>query len=581
MCKQVIRLYPLCTPDQPEPPWHQTTDETAQCQDAVNNGGVLCEEFEEPEVLTIKNSRCPPCLLQDRQEHNAHAAWEEQAMKESEQLAAAHAQQMDQRNADLAREEEEQLQRILEESEQMALRSPPPQAFVDDEEELRKALEASMGTNEEDEQRRITGGGADDEQLRQAIEASMGTTQEDDQRRAARVGPKIFFVRHVKKMCCGKIIKERTDIEKDADSDGIPFLEEEDYMPCDECVGLMLAEQDAAQFGGSSTGADVPPLRTGRLPPGFEAPMSQDSPSTASQLDTEAIDLDPTGRGKSPRYPHTQPVTTLDTPVRHSSNFSQSFAPPETQTAGVDTHPLDSDPPGYVSHVDLSRPTIAISPAYSSPAAFPEDTHPESFVPDEEDEEMRRPREVNAQMNASRPEPAQASTSRANDLIAFSDNDYLVESRPASPRTVMANQASEDAAREHLAAARADLRQNQQQRTQQQVSSGAASRNAPAHDGDEEGEDSLGDLPGSVSRMHLSSGTPPRSSSFRRGGLRAPPRHGTRSDLLPGAPRGPEDHDWNHDWLNEEGNHSDRLPSFMSSVDVSRGTRPVPGQETE
>ncbi|KAL9076656.1 MAG: hypothetical protein Q9157_003603 [Trypethelium eluteriae] len=525
-------------------------DETAQCQDAVNNGGVPCEEFEEPQVLTIKNSRCPPCLLQDRQEHDAHAAWEQQAMKESEQLAAVHEQHMNQRDADLAREEEEQLERILKESEQMALQSPPPQAFVDDEEELRKALEVSMGTTEEDEQRRVAGGAEDDEeQLRKAIEVSIGTTQEDDQRRAARVGPKIFFVRHVKKICCGKIIKEQTNIEKDADSDGIPFLEEEDYMPCDGCVRRILAEQEEAQFGGSSTGAAIPPLRTGHLPPGFEAPLSPDSPLTASQPDTEALDLDPTGRGKGPRYPHNEPVPTLDTPVQHGSNFNQGFEPSETQTAEVNTHPLNSDPPGYVSLVDLSRPEIAPSPAYSSPAASPGVARPESFMPDEEDEEMRRPREHHAQMNG-----------------FPTIQRYQEESRPASPNTVMANQASEDAAREHLAAARADLRQNQQQQLQQQASSGTALRSRPAHDEEEEeeGEDSLGDLPGSMSRRHVSSGTPPPSSSFRRGGL-----------------RGPQDHDWNHDWLNEEGNSSHRLPSFMSSLDVSRGTRPVPDQETE
>ena len=566
MCRQRIRVYPLCTPDQPQPPWHQTVDETVQCQQAVNRGGVQCEEFEEPELTTVKNSRCPPCLLHERQEHDAHEAWERQALEESERLAEEHARQMEQRQADLAREEEEQLQRILQESEQTAQHAPANQGFVDDEEELRKALEASMGTSGEDEQRRAARGGGDDDddELRRAIEASMGTTQEDEQRRAECTGVRVFFVRHVKKMCCGKITKEQTDIEKDADADGIPFLEEEDYMPCDDCVRRMFAEQDAEQFGGSSSGADVPAMRTGHLPPGFSAPTFPGFQHGVSQQIPEQIDLDPTGRGKAPRYPP------------------------------------DSDLPGYASRMDLSSPAEPPAPTPLDSSDAPEVMHLEELTPEEEEEEMRQQRERRAQMNASLiaqgrpplPNNAQASVSRADGPAALQDYNEREESRPATPRTVMANQPQEDAARAHLASARVNLQQLQQQRAQPQISSAGASGGLP-DDEEQEGEDddTLGDLPSNMSRMRVSSDAP-SSSAFRRGGLRSSPqalagssssmpRPGEIPDLPPGAPHGPDDHDWDHDWLNEESNRSERLPTFASSIDVSRGTKPVPDQETE
>ena len=601
MCKQVVRVYPLCTPDQPQPPWHETVDETVQCQEAVNRSGIPCEELEEPQVLTVKNSRCAPCLLRDRQEHDAHQAWEKQALAESERLAADHAQQLAQRQAKLAQEEEEHLQRIIQESERMAREAPVEQRFLDNEEELRKALEASMGTTQEDEQRRAAFSEDEHgEELRKAIEASMGTNEEDEQRRTERAGPRIFFVRHVRKICCGKVTKEKTDIEKDADSDGIPFLEEEDYMPCDDCVRRMFAEQDALNFGGSSTGADVPTVRTGQLPPEFSGVMLHDSAAAATEFMAEAVDLAPTASGKAPLYSDPQNAPTLDSPAGVGHDFNQTYPPVQAQTEPASTNIPDSSPPGYMSSINLSSSVMAPSPGRVNAIESTEITHLHELSPEEEEEEIRKQCERHAQLNASMfaqdltgaPNNAQAPWSRGNKPSLSEHGDDQDESRPASPRTVMANKQQEDVAREHLAAARANLRDLEQQQARSRESVAFGHSNRPGNIVVED-EDALGDLPANLSHMYTAS-TIPSSSGFRRGGLRpscqvpagsssSSARHDSNEpqDHLPGVSPGPEAHDWNHDWLGEEGNQSERLPSFASSLDVSRGTRPVPDQETE
>ncbi|KAI9685730.1 MAG: hypothetical protein M1822_004290 [Bathelium mastoideum] len=597
MCKQVIRVYPLCTPNQPQPPWHQSVDETVQCQEAINRGNIQCEELDEPEFLTIKNSRCPACLLHDRQEREAHEAWERQALEESERLATEHAQLMGQRQADLAREEEEQLQRILQESEQMAQQAPAQPGLVDDEDELRKAMEASMGTAEEDRQRRATHSGVDDEEeLRRAIEVSWGTTHEDEQRRAAQTGPRIFFVRHVKKMCCGKVIKEQTDIEKDAESDGIPFLEEEDYMPCDDCVRRMFAEQDALQYGGPSTGADVPLVGSSHQPSSFDTQTSPVSPQIAPQLVAEDVDLDPTGRGKAPRYAQPQAAGIIDSPAQYGYGLNQDYPPMQAQAGPVSTNPPDSELPGYMSSMNLSNQAVAPPPPVPEDTESAEITHLQDLSPEEEEEEIRKQRERRAQMNASLvaqgrsplPDTFQASSSFSDAPTAFKYGGEPDESRPATPRTVMANQPREDAAREHLAAARANLQRLQQQRNSGPASS-AFNRRSDDDDDDEEDDDTLDDLPAGMSCLHVSPATPRSGTLLHGGSCRSPQAlagsssYSTqrRSGGAQGPSGGPEDHDWDHDWLEEEGNQSARLPSFASSIDVSRGTRPVPDQETE
>ena len=578
----------------------------------MNRGGVPCDDLEEPELLTVKNSRCPPCLLHDQQQNNTNTAWERQALEESERLAANHAQQMEQRQADLAREEEEQLQRILQESEQTAQQAPAHRGFIDDEEELRKALEASeetkekeeqrrasysgngddelrkaivasIGTSLEDERRRASFGGDDDEELRKAFEASMGTSQEDEQRRVAQVGPRIFFVRHVKKICCGKVVKEQTDIEKDAGSDGIPFLEEDDYMPCDDCVQRILAEQEAVQFGGPSTGADVPPLRTGHLPPGFTLPTSSSFAPVMPSADEVNADLDHAGRGKTPLYPQ-RPTSAID-----GYSFNQTNPTMTTQTVAGTDNPPDSELPQYTSRLDLSPPAMASSRSPSDTAEMSEVTHVDEITQHgaEMSGQSDRLNEINTTLSGQGRPLLSDST---HGPLTFREDEEQVESRPASPRTVMANAEHEDAARQHLATARANLQQMQQQPTQAQSFPTHMPNSIPQDE--EEAEDSLSDLPGDRYRTHGSSGAPP-SSAFRRGGLHASPqaRAGSSSSITPrrtgmeglppGAPRGPEDHDWDHDWLNEEGNQAERLPSWASSLDVSRGTRTAPDQENE
>lgn len=393
-------------------------------------------------------------------------------------------------------------------------------------------------------------------------------------------------------MCCGKVIKEKTDIEKDADSDGIPFLEEEDDVPCDECIRRMFAEQDALQFGGSSTGADVPTVRTGDLPPELSTAMLRNSDLAITDPSTEEIDLDPIGRGKAPWLSHPPNTPFLDSHTESQNNFNQMYPPIQAQPGITDTNPPDSSPPGYMSSMNLSVPAVAPSPGTVNAIESREITYLQELIPKEaKDEDTRKQHERHVQMNA--PLHAQGRTDISNSARAWSrddqpsavaESDDEVESRPASPRTVMGNKQREDAAREHLAAARAILQNLQKQRTQPQtpiVSSHGMYRDS----GQEEDDDALGDLPENVSRMRASS-IAPSSRVFRRGGLRpyTPTFDSSSSSSAlqgPSAPQGPGDHDWDHDWLGEESNRMERLPSFASSLDVSKGTRPVPDQETE
>ncbi|KAI9697106.1 MAG: hypothetical protein M1820_007921 [Bogoriella megaspora] len=574
MCRQVIRQYPLCGPDQEHPPWHETTDETIACQEAVNQGGQVCEEFEPPEYRIIKNSRCPPCLMHQRQGHEANEAWERQALEESERLAAEHAEQVRQREVGLAQQEEEELQRILRESEEMAQQAPPPQAFVDDEEELQRAIRESeeAAKNAPGHQGFID----DDDEMRKAIEASMGSTLEDEQRRSALgAGPKVYLMRHVKKLCCGEVTKVPTDIEKDAMGDGLPFLEEEDDMPCEKCVRRMIAEQDAWQYGGSSHGADVPAFGSGSQPIPFMEPSSgldigtsasHSFPPQPQPQPMDGIDLDPAGRGKAPLY-------TI----------------PQNQTSHNASAPQGA-PPNYATAWD----SPSSEPAANSPN--PEVTPLIDLTPEEEEEEIRKQRERHALMNASPAVqghyPAASSSpihSNFNEPPPFEEPD---DSRPASPNRVFAQSSSEDAARNHLATARANLFTR---RGAPQMASAPAQTQGFRGGGeeDEEEADMLGDLPSAGSQRQTPHSGAPSASAFRRGGLRpAPQVQGSSSgsswqpqggEMQREGSGGPGDHDWDHDWLREEERQEagERLPSFMSSIDLSRGTKPVDGQENE